>query len=1160
MNMTNHVALSGLVLGCVWVCSATSLLSMKCRAAEAWQPLPPGVTRLGSAADVETFSFSLTPSRAFMNGNLPRMGASADLLFAKPKDATDSERILFEAQGADADDRHHEKAVELRPLLRDAEGELFELMPLPVKMLARGDPRYKGTNIGVRPGSWRAFTTGNWFSGEAGAASHGLYAVSGADGDRRPTGRLLFLGFRLHVVRDADLPEPTRPVAGTLRLAGVRLAGRTMLFERPFVYMDNVCTNSGRYRFRATVTDDFQARPAHGVDQVVEYVAGGRVRLEIPTGADGVHWIRWSLSAADGTELVADSFRTQTLGGDGVCGQPVPKDAVFRVEHAGRGVYAKGEPFEMTVEGARGADVTYVLEPACARDVLAEGTVPADGKLRFPRFPGIAAYRLRLARRANGTVLETAEFLFGEKTDPAARLVRPGRLITRHELKAHPYNRLTYHLSTRHRGRHDLAWQVADFERLVKETRAWNQNFTIQADLGDFVTLDGVYDFTLLDRYLETAADWGVKLTVKLDHADWYAGQYRWQKFSFQYSFDRTVCGQDNPCGVFAATDPRLAAFFTAANRALFDRYRDHVAFQGYYVCQPASEFTVVDQPWAGSISGYSPEEERGFRDFLRRKYGTLAALNARWETAYADWAEIRSPHPAFRLGPVPDLSAPWVDFSRWKQTVADDWYCRLIGSIRAFDTNRVTIAYGEPRLSYAGLLDFAHNGGNALMGERGAYADAWYKGRVGWITEPLHPQQWAASHVPGAGGWTLDASVWTMLAQAGAGGANLHLYSFMDFGEKSHIGLETAQDRMRRYETILEEIHDTRLVQPLGEIASYAGADTLLLKHRAYFTHRLADLGRWLELIPTDGFRASKLESFPDHPFKLVVPNVLDEVISAAAYSNIVRQVTAFGATCLMAARTGRYVSEFGWKDEFPLLKALGIPLPKGEWTTAGDFHATAAEGCPLFDAGKGFDIQTLTKLRREESDPSILRNFGSYPYRWIPETDYFGAYAQGPQAPASPARAFKVLATFDRTGAAALTLHRAGKGRVLVFWGLPAMTGGALAGMMRRAAAFAGVAPTKAEVGDFFELHGDESGRHYGFFFLETTYGARRLVFPNCPDGRYFADDMVADRKYGSYAGRDLREHGIPVVWEKGQSPLKALRLIPVAGKVFGGMYDVR
>ena len=41
---------------------------------------------------------------------------------------------------------------------------------------------------------------------------------------------------------------------------------------------------------------------------------------------------------------------------------------------------------------------------------------------------------------------------------------------------------------------------------------------------------------------------------------------------------------------------------------------------------------------------------------------------------------------------------------------------------------------------------------------------------------------------------------------------------------------------------------------------------------------------------------------------------------------------------------------------------------------------------------------------------------------------------------------------------------------------------------------------------------------------------------------------------------SGKVANEHGIPVVWEKGQSPLKALRLIPVAGKVFGGMYDVR
>mgnify|MGYP003309378543 CR=1 FL=1 len=1102
-----------------------------------WAQLPDGVRLTGRDGEADVFAFTLAPDSPFMNGNLPRMGKDVELRFATPLDASAADRVIYEARGVTVDDRHHQSAAELRPMIEDAEGEVFDLLPQSVKMLVGDDARQIATGKGVVDGSWREYATGCWFAGEAGAASHGLYTVAGA-GDGRPTRPLKFVGFRLHVVREApegraDVPgyaerlaASRAPLSGEVRLAAVRLANGVMPFEYPFAFSDNMCKREGRYRFAAAVTEDFQAEPIGGVDFAFDYRTGERRRLEVPTGPDGVYWIRWTLTDEDagGKEVASGAKRVQTLGNGKVEKRVEKVERVegLRVRHQGRGVFEKGEPFEMTVVGLRGEEAEYVLEPYASRDVLARGTVPADGRLAFPRTPGVCVYRLRVNRMKGGSVVETAEFLFGERTDPACEHSRAGKVISRNELKDLPYNRFTYHVSTKHQGKHGFDWLEGDFVRFLKETRAWLQNYTISADLVDFEVLPGVYDFTLLDRYMDIAADWGVKLTVKLDHADWYAGEYRWNKYSHQYSFDNTLCGYGNPCGVFAACDRGLLDLFARANRALYDRYRRHTAFQGYYVCQPASEFTVVDQPWMGSVSGYSPEETRGFRDWLVRQ----------------GKKPFDPPRPNYALGATPDLSPEWVAFSRFKQNLARSWYVNLLSAIRAFDTNRVTIAYGVPSLSYAGLLDFAHNGGNARMDNRGEFIEAWEKGRIGWITEPIHPHFWAAAHVPGAEGWTLDASVWSMLAQAGAGGANLHLYSFTDSGEKAHVGLGYAHDRMRRYLPLLEEIHDARIIQPASEVATYAGWDTMLLKHRAYFGARLADLRRWLDLVTNDGFLPSKLDKFPDRAFKLVVPNAMDEVIPASAYTNIVRQVRDFGATCLMTARTGRYVTEFGVDDEFPLLKAFGIPLPKGEWKTDGEGVAKVPAGCPLFPEGHRLAFQTLTRLRRETHDAKILADFNSYPYRWVPETDYFGYYPEMP----------------------AVSVHPSGKGKVIVFWGLPAMTDGALKGMIAKAAAFAGVTPSKAEVGDWFEMHGDDSGRHYGFFYLETTYGPRRLVFPNCPDGTYFANDMVSDRKYGLYSGRFLREEGIAAKWEHGDSPLKAIRLIQETNVPWIRNYEVK
>ena len=106
--------------------------------------------------------------------------------------------------------------------------------------------------------------------------------------------------------------------------------------------------------------------------------------------------------------------------------------------------------------------------------------------------PGVCAYRLRVNRLKGGTVAETTEFLFGERTDPACEHPRTGKVISRDELKALPYNRFTYHVSTKHRGRHGFDWLESDFVRFLKETRAWLQNYTISVDLVDFEVLPGV--------------------------------------------------------------------------------------------------------------------------------------------------------------------------------------------------------------------------------------------------------------------------------------------------------------------------------------------------------------------------------------------------------------------------------------------------------------------------------------------------------------------------------------------------------------------------------------------------------------------------------------------------------------------------------------------
>ena len=1140
----------------------------------AWGPMPEGV-RLDTAPDGSTlFRYALAPDTPVLNGRLVRLGKDVDLFFRESVPATDFDRPEFEASGLVLDDRDIPAAIELRPVVRDAGGEVFDFLPDAAPSLLS------------RRGGWALWRTGHWFSGEAGAASHGLCTVSGAPGNGRPDGALELLGFRLHIVRPAAQPDeappavpPETPVEGIVRLGAIRAISGRVPFAEPFFYADAACGEPGRYRLVASVADDFQGDPVRGIDRAFDWSPGARIRLDIPAGPDGIHWIDWTLTGPDGARVAGGSFRHQTLGapapsGDGSPvpaaggGSPalalapsiggsgaeppvvVPPSARLRISAPNRGVFAPGEPLRFRVAAGGEGAVRWSVTPYQSADVLASGDVPADGALELPAdLPsrGTQAFRLKVRREAaDGRVLDAAEFLFGDRTDPAAAHPRAGDLPDRRDIKRRPYHRMSYVCLSAKAGERPMDFYARDFRDTVSEWAPWVRHWTVCPDLNDFAILPGVYDFAMLDAWMDAAADMGVKLTVRFAHTDGDTGPYRQGAFSGQFSHDGTPSGAGLSYGTYAGSDPALAALWLGAYRALFDRYGAHTAFEGYYLMHPAGEWTVADRPWAGVIAGYSPVEAAAFRDWLRARYGAPAALAAAWGLAEApaSWDAVEPPAPAFRDGPAPDLRPAWADFSLWKESLKRSWTETLARGIRAFDDRRILIAYGPPAENrfLDGVLDYGHNGGNHDLNHRGEYEAGWLEGGIGWITEPVSPHGWAADNVPGKGGWTIDASVWTMLAQAGAGGANLHIYTFDGAGRGAvaRQGGFHAFDRMERFGPLLREAHAARLVARPSDIAVVADAETLHAKHRTTFAARLADLRRWLDLARDDGFQPADLAAFPDRAFKLVLPNVLDEVVAPGTLDLVVRAVRERGALVVLTARTGRFVAGDAAGGDFRLLRALGIEPPAGPWVAEGDIAARALPGDPLFGDGRAIPFQTLSRLRRELHDPAVAADFNHYPYRWLPETDYFGAYTG--EHPAGG----EVLAEFPGGGAAA-TLHRCGAGRAIVFWGLPSLTGGALRGLVASAARLAGVEPPDAEVPDAFEMHNDALGRHYGVFYREEGRGLARVRFPSCPDGAYYADEMLADRKLGLVDGRALREEGLLLDWPPGESPLKAVRLIP-------------
>jgi hypothetical protein len=438
-------------------------------------------------------------------------------------------------------------------------------------------------------------------------------------------------------------------------------------------------------------------------------------------------------------------------------------------------------------------------------------------------------------------------------------------------------------------------------------------------------------------------------------------------------------------------------------------------------------------------------------------------------------------------------------------------------------------------------MVDYLHNGGNHFLEREGTLTDAWSEHALGWITEPHHPHRWAGSPYAAQKGWVLDWSVFVMTAQAGGGGANLHTYYVRNptLALAAHYGGAFAFDRLEKFKPILRELHGTTLAQQPKQVAVMQDNLTLLLKHRTVFGARLADLRRWFDLLTLDSIDHEFYRGTNEKNYRLVLMNPLDEVVRPETIDAASRMARG-GATLVLSARTGRLSPDAD--AEYPLLRALGIAPPTGRFVTdVAGLMASVKDDAAFLPRGARLAFFSQRDMRHELSDPAYGAGFWQWPYRWIPESDYFGFYA------ANTNTSGKVLATFP-DGGAAVTLHDVGKGWAIVFWGTPDMKTGPLKGLMAGIAAAAGV--TNPRTGNPIPLaleadHGSLK-RHYALLYHETagTYVQR---LPGTPDGEWFIDDMVGGRRYGLFSGERLRTSGITLSFVEGESPLKILRMLP-------------
>jgi len=1103
-----------------------------------------GTVDLGAPqAGIFTMDFQLKITKSFTVGYKKFEQATARVLLKEPlRLVGDDARVLFECRGMERI-LNREGKIQIMPLVRDREGEIFVCDPY----------AYPHLNYGIK--RWSLWTTCYLYAGEAGGPTQNIYQTDGK-GNGWPDAPLSFAGFEIQARGKQGETLKGEFAIGEMSSAGMHLPQRP-----PLLYADSVLDETrGSFTFSAEASTEFQGRPAYGVEQTFDFdpasLASRKQKLLMPTGPEKYLWGNYQVRDGQGKVCVRKSldYRLNTLAAENpntrkLSVKPTSETTFLRVSTAGEvpGVIPQGKPFGVTVHIPRLAaegklELKWKLQPANYRDELASGQVEVTGSthqkfIALPETAGRDGYRFEVRLLLDGKPLDQTSFLVGRPTDFSAPYAgRTGKARLRKEVKQDAYFRTTF------RPDDNLFSEVAMLENFcnyARESSKMARDITITVDPALFEVLPGVFDFSLLDRMMDAATDFGAGITVRLSHAD-IKSSYLWPKLERQTGYDGGEIYL-HYYGNYSPHDPTLVSLWEHANRALHDRYCSHPSFQGYYLMEAAGESGVLDQPWMGIIAGYSEYARVDFQHYLQMQMGLgLEDLNKRWSSNYSKWSDIEPPLPDFSRRTQPDLRPQWLDFQSFKYYMSrTGWFKELASNIRSYDKDHVIICYSSPVEYLKDLIDYIHGGGVMHDPEHGEDEQYWISNGVGSIQESIDPHHWGMQEDPAGKGWALDWNLYTMFSRCGGGGMNLHIYyTPVDEVVKKYGGIYQF-DRFQRFKPVMSELEKTRIVTPLQKrVAVMQEMLTGFAKHRTTFLHRFTDLSREFKLLQTIGVDFETYRPEQAANYRLVFPNFLDEVLPQQKIDALAEFVRK-GGKLVISANTGRY-SDAAGSQPYALLRALGIEPPKGDYVTSGtSVIANTAMDHPLTRDYSSLAFYTLEQQHAQTRQTWDYTAFQVWPYRWLSESDYFGYYPVQ-----HPARA-SVLAQFS-DGGAALSLHSCGDGEVAVFWGSPDYQDKNLLQFLKNAVTWA-KADDDAKLNaipHMIEAHNQELKRHYAILWQETP-GIYKQRFPQAPDGKLVLVDLISDQRLGVFDGATLRQEGANIEYREGYSPLKVISM---------------
>ncbi|MCL2034758.1 MAG: beta-galactosidase [Oscillospiraceae bacterium] len=256
-----------------------------------------------------------------------------------------------------------------------------------------------------------------------------------------------------------------------------------------------------------------------------------------------------------------------------------------------------------------------------------------------------------------------------------------------------------------YRDRTDRHWDV-DFANMK---RCGMDTVRVHATWGTVEPDEGAFDFDYYDRITACAVKHGLRVIFTLYLVctpEWVYEKHPESRYTSAAGTVWTAHQQSDAStggwpGLCYDSMPHRA---TVENfiRAFTEHYHgndDIIAFDVIHepTEEPSQQYYQVS--WREMVYCYCGHSTAGFREWLKKKYGSLQRLNEVWTRQYQNWAQV---HPPKSIGMYTD----WLDWKYYRVDAQIDQVQWLSDTVKKYDANRCTVVHtgiyetGHPMVS----------------------------------------------------------------------------------------------------------------------------------------------------------------------------------------------------------------------------------------------------------------------------------------------------------------------------------------------------------------------------------------------------------------------------------------------------------------------------